>query len=126
MSVFFDVEKGSTLHRKMLMWSSFSVLFALLFNMMILLYLSFSYLDKKPPENKNNNTKIVGIYGLWVMGSIFTLKSIEKRTLITHAPITLPIFLFLFFIYRHLRKKYPQINDVKLKRKILIKKWGLK
>jgi hypothetical protein len=118
MNVFFDVEKGSTLHRKMLIWSSFSLLLTLIFNIVILLYFS-TYID-------NYIYKILCIYSLWVMGSIFTLKDIEKKTLLTHAPITLPTYLFLFFIYKHLRKKYPHINDIKLRRKILIKRWRLK
>jgi hypothetical protein len=124
MSIFFDVEKGSILHKKMLIWSSFSVLFALIVNTIILWCLTFhNGMDKKP---SSTNSTIVGIYCIWFFYSLFTIKEINKKSLLTHAPLTIPIYTFLFFIYRYLRNKYPCVGDINIKRKILIKRWGLK
>lgn len=124
MALFFDIEKDSILHKKMMIWSSFSVLFTLFLNAIIIFYLTFNNGMEKKPSSENST--LVLIYSIWMFYSLFTIKDICKKTLLSHAPITLPIYLFLLPIYRVLRKKYPYISNQQLKRKILIKKWGLK
>jgi hypothetical protein len=124
MSLYFDIEKGSILHKKMMIWSSFSVMFTLIVNAIIIFFLTFDNNINNNPSTENST--LVLMYAIWMFYSLFSIKGISNKTIITHAPITLPIYFFLLPIYRILRNKYPYINNQNFKRKRLIKKWGLK
>jgi cellulose synthase/poly-beta-1,6-N-acetylglucosamine synthase-like glycosyltransferase len=128
MEFHFNIEDKTPLHYKMMMWSSFATLITMMLNTCIIYLLAFS-IDIKTMIPKNHQMVLL-FYSIWFFKSLFTIKEIDKKTLLTHAPVTLPMYSILLIAYRILRKKYPKTNNSKqmviFNRKKLIEKWGLK